>query len=359
MSNPSKGAISPIKGDNPWSHNANLVWLGSTVTLLRNIEKYNFPGKLSADKRKQVLSLLREELIAALHPNQPKFVPAEEISPTEKEYLVEHFLATQSFLQAHSGEAFVLDETGEFLVVVNLKDHLQLLKIDVKDEIEASWDALMRMETKINQSINFAFNTKFGFLTSDATQCGTGLVVKIFLHLPALSHSDLLQEILDKHQEEGLIWKGLQDDPNEIIGDIFVLQNHYTLGLTEENILSSLRLVATKIMVAEKSHRQLLKHKSEEELAGLKDKVSRAFGLLMHSYKIEAIEALDAVSLLKLGLDLGWLKGVDQAILNQLFFSCRRGHLLCYYGEQIKQDDLPHKRAEFIHRTLEGLTLLI
>jgi protein arginine kinase len=87
--------------------------------------------------------------------------------------------------------------------------------------------------------------------------------------------------------------------------------------------------------------------------------VSRAYAILLHSYQIEAIEALKALSLVKMGLDLEWLKGTSQAALNHLFFACRRAHLLCQYERNISHEELPHRRAEFIHKALHGLELLI
>lgn len=359
MNHPDKSSHPLLCNENPWNNNSNNIWLGSTIILSRNLEKFKFPGKLPTDKRKQIISLLTRDLLASDQLKQPKLFRAEDMPPIEKEFLVEHFLSDQSFHQAYAGEAFVLDETGEFLAVLNLRDHLLLQWIDPREELENTWDRLVKIELGLNKSVSFAFSPKFGFLTSDPGVCGTGLKVTIFLHLPSLLHSDRLEEILKKHKDDGVEQTGLQGDPNEVIGDIVAFHNSYTLGVTEENILSSLRTLATKLVVEEKGLRQHLKQENESEVVEAKDKVSRAYAVLMHSYQIESIEALQALSLLKLGLDLNWLKGTTQTILNQLLFSSRRAHLLCHYGQKITQEELPHKRAEFIHKALHGLELLI
>ena len=65
-----------------------------------------------------------------------------------------------------------------------------------------------------------------------------------------------------------------QGRPHEIIGDLVVVQNNYTLGLTEENILSSLRSYSTKLIVQEKSTRS---HIKAEENPIIKDKVVESF----------------------------------------------------------------------------------
>lgn len=359
MSRPDKNNHSLLCNESPWNNNANSIWLGSTLTLLRNLEKFNFPGKLTTDKRKQIIALLTREILANSQLQQPKLLRAEDMPPIEKEFLVEHFLSNQGFHQTYMGEAFVLDETGEFLAVLNLKDHILLEWIDIKEDLENCWDRLVKVELGLTSSVNFAFSPKFGFLTSDSTQCGTGLIVTIFLHLPALLLTNRLEEILEKNKEDGVEQTGLQGDPNEVIGDIVAFHNSYTLGVSEENILSSLRTLATKLVVEEKSLRQHLIRSSETEVAEVKDKVSRAYAILLHSYQIEAVEALQALSLIKMGLDLEWLKGTSQIALNSLLFACRRAHLLCHYGQKISHEELPHRRAEFIHQALRGLELVI
>lgn len=359
MNPPDKSNIPLICNENPWNNNSNAIWLGSTVTLHRNLEKFKFPAKLTTERRKQIISLAARDLLASDQLKEPKIILAENMPPIEKEFLVEHFLSDQGFYQANTGEAFVLDMSGEFLAVLNLKDHILLQWIDPREDLENTLEKLVKIESALSKSVNFAFSPKFGFLTSDPTRCGTALVVNVFLHLPALIYSNRLDEILEKNKDDGMERTGLQGDPNEVIGDIVAFHNCYTLGLTEEKILTSLRTLATKLTAEEKSMRNTLKQESEAELAEVKDKVSRAFAILLHSYQIEAIESLQSLSLVKLGLDLGWLKGTSQTVLNGLLFSCRRAHLLCHFGEKIGPEELPHRRSEYIHKALHGLELLI
>ncbi|MBA2368162.1 MAG: protein arginine kinase [Candidatus Protochlamydia sp.] len=343
----------------PWSINGNMIWLASSLTLLRNIEKFNFPGKLSNDKKKQLFNLISRDLLEMEALKNPRLIKAEGMQPIEKEYLVEHFLTKESFHQASSGEGFVLEQTGESLIAINLHDHLMFHRIDINEELEAAWERICNIEALLSKSVNFSFSSKFGFLTSDPAECGTGLIVHIFMHLPGLIHTGRLEEAMKKNKDDAVEQAGLHGDPKDLIGDIVVCHNNYTLGLTEENIISMLRTLGTKLSVEEKSVRAFLKQGQGAEILELKDKISRAYAILLHSYQIEAVEALQALSLLKLGLDLDWLAGISQTKLNELFFAARRAHLLCRYGQKITQEELPHKRAEFIHNSLKGSSLLI
>ncbi len=349
----------PITNQNkPWENNDNNIWLASTINFHRNIEKFNFPGKLNTERRKQVVALLSKEILALDTLPNPTLVRAEEIGPFEKEFLVEHFLSNDNFIQAHSGEAFIVDESGQFLASFNLRDHLHLQIIDCKGELENTWNKLLKIETAIGQNISFAYSTKYGFLTADMGNCGTALIVSIYLQLPALVHTEKLDEILDKNGDESIAFYGIQGDPTEIIGDVLVIQNNYTLGVTEETIISNLRAFTTKMLVEENSARNVIRSSNSPDI---KDKISRAYGILTHSYQIDAIEALNAISLLKLGAEMGWVTGITRTTINHLFFNCRRSHLLSQFPEKtnLSQEEIIHKRAEFIHKTLAKTQLTI
>lgn len=345
----------------PWSNNDNTAWLGSTISLHRNIEKFKFPGKLSSDRKKQIIALvtkdlLSNEIIAAAGLKNPTLVKADDIGVLEKEFLAEHFLTTQNFNQTHAGEGFIIDESGEFLAALNMHDHIQLQLTDCKGELEQSWSRLVAIETGLGKSLSYSFLPKFGFLTSDPTECGTALTVTVYLQLSGLIHLEKIDDMLEKYADDSLYITGIQGDPNEVIGDILVVRNNYTLGITEENILSSIRSFTTKMLSEENTARS---HIKKEQSADFKDKISRAYGILIHSYQIDAIEALNALSLLKLGAEAGWISGFTNRQANALIFACRRAHLLFDSGEKISQEDLPHKRAEKIHASLKDVKLLI
>lgn len=339
-----------------WIENDHMIWLVSTITLARNIEKFNFPGKLESSSQKQILSLIKNQLGEIKNFKKSDLIDAENLTPLEKEFLVEHFLTTQSFVQTHSGEGVIVDKKGLFLGTVNIRDHLTLSLLDSDNELENNWNRLVEIESKLGEALSYSYSQKFGFLTADPMHCGTGLKVAVFLQLSGLIHTGKIDEALANYADEGISISGIHGGPNEIIGDIVVVQNNYSLGLTEENIISNIRGCCTKLQVEEKTTRKQI---IEEQNTEMKDRVSRAYGILVHSYNIETVEALNALSLLKLGVQLDWVKGISIKKLNKLFFNCRRAHLLQHFDQEIPQEELIHKRAEFIHEHLKGVELKI
>lgn len=351
-----KSETHPIYDLKPyWRIEDHGVWLASTLKLSRNFAKFKFPSKLDKIRQQQVATMVFDAAKACPELKNPLLFRSDELGPYEKEYLLEHFLLSDHFHQAHhGGEGFIIDESGAFLSVINMSDHLQLLLTDTQQEIEKSWNRLTKIEEWIGKSIDFAYNPHFGFLSSSPALSGTALVISLFLHIPAIIHTGELPELLEREKEEEIEATGLQGSPREMIGDILVVKNACTLGITEEYILTTLRMWATRAVVAEIS---LRKKMGNDPL--LKNKVARALGLLTHSYQLETIEALNAFSLVKLGIELEWIRPTIPLNLNQIFFNCRRAHLLTHLDKKVDVPLLPRKRAEYLHEVSKNLTLLI
>lgn len=352
-----KKDLHPIfKLKNLWEKHSHNVWLASTLSLSRNLQKFKFPSKLDKAREQQVLSLIFESLSKSPDLSKPEIFRSEDIGPLQKEFLLEHYLIPNGFHQAHGGEGFVIDESSEFLAVFNLTDHLQLNLVDTQQEIEKSWNKLVKIEGHLGKTLDFAFHPRFGFLTADPRHAGTALTVTLYLHIPAIIHMGELSELLEKEKEEEVEAVGLQGKTSEMIGDILVAHNTCTIGLTEEYILTTMRMWATRAVVAEISLRKKLMENNNEQI---KNKVTRALGLLTHSYQLEVIEALNALSLVKLGIEIGWVTAPPQLNMNQVLFNCRRAHLMNLLEEKVEIPDLPRKRAAYLHDIASQLTLAI
>jgi protein arginine kinase len=345
-----------LKKRHPFMPASGSIWVASTLKLNRNLHKYLFPTKLEKHTQAQILSTLFNALKSLPSPKFNLTLTSQELDPNEKQLLFEQFLSAESFQSLHGQEGFACDESGHYFALLNVHDHLQLQCNDTSGEIENAWNQLSKIDTHLGKALNFAFSARFGFLTARPWCCGTGLKAHLYLHLPALIHTGELQDILEHHHDERVIASDLMGTAQEYVGDLIMLSNHYCLGISEEEIISSLRSLATKLVVGEKSLRAKLK---TEEPHHIKNIVSRAFGLLLHSYELEAQEAINAISLCKLGLDLGWLKGISVQELNSLHFLCQRGHLLSYLDQEISPQEIPIKRAAFLHESLKRAELSI
>ncbi len=339
-----------------WNHEKNPIWIGSTLHLYRNFALYKFPGKMTpaemAGSQKTIVEACQK--IPSLQPLT--FLPAEELSPLDKELLFEHFQCSQGLQEAQMGQGFAFNSQGNCLILLHLHNHLQIHIVEPSDDLISAWLALSKMDADIGRINPYAFSSNFGYLTADPMVCGTALEVRLLLHIPALRHTGALGEILRNCGDEQLLFLSLEGAVADLVGDILILKNHYTLGVAEETLLNLLKTAALKIAQAEKTACDRLKDTPSPEL---KDFVGRSFGLLMHSYQLYPKEALDGLSGLKLGVHLGWVSGVSPQKLNTLMLQLRRAHLthLLHLGSPDLQE-LSHKRAEWLHQELKGIAII-
>lgn len=340
----------------PWEKNSNSIWLATTLALHRNIDKFNFPHRLDAEKRGLVLELLTGAVKTVPTFSSLKYYPADEIAPIDREFLAEHFLIFEAPRDSQHGRAYITEPDGKVLIQINANDHLEIYAIETSQELEKALAHIVLIERGVEKHLPFAFSHQFGYLTTDPCQSGTGLLVHAYIHIPALVQCGGYHDILSKEKHEGLIITSLQGNPEDLVGDLLVLRNRWTTGVTEETILSAIRNTALKITADEQLLRTRIVSDRDDAIV---DHVSRAIGTLRHSFTIDTSEALRALSLVKFGVELGWIQGITLETINQLFFDCRRAHLarntdVTLYG----RPELYKRRALMLRQAMATVALV-
>lgn len=341
--------------DHPWEKNTNSIWLASTISLHRNIDKFNFPQKLDVEKRHLVSQLVTDTFKTIPALSNISVFPAGSIHPIDREFLTEHFLVFEPTRDDQHGQDLVTEKSGTLLIQINANDHLEMSVIEPTGELERALSRLLNIEQEIEKHLPFSFSNHFGYLTSDPCQSGTGLIVNAYVHIPALISRGGYRKAIDGEKHEGLLFTSLQGNPEDLIGDLLVVRNRWTLGVAEETIISSIRNAVLKISAEERALRESMKEQKETKLI---DRISRAIGTLQHSFTIDTSEALRALSQIKFGIELGWVEGMSLETVNELFFDCRRAHLAkkinpaSYTTPQLYSD-----RAQYFRGLMEKVVL--
>lgn len=340
----------------PWKNDSNPLWPFTIFILRRNLGKFFFPSKMQPSEAPQIIESIKGTLMGLPEMAQGYVLKKEDLTPLDQELLQEHFLFMKGFSGGTNAFSLLANPAVSLLATINIGNHLEFHYIDSKTSLDASWNDLSKIEGITGNQLEFAFSPRFGYLISDPTECGTGLTIQAFLHLPAIIQTEQFSDLWAKQNDESLTATGISGSPDDLIGDMVVIQNNFTLGVSEDAIIRSIQSSASKLITAEKTLRAQLKKESGSKI---KDKISKAYGLLVHSYELDVKEALNLLSLIKLGIDLGWISGVQDGKINELFFKCRRGHFSHLFPESIDLKEIAHKRAEYLHSQLQGIQLTI
>ena len=165
------------------------------------------------------------------------------------------------------------------------------------------------------------------------------------LHLPALVMGNRVNDVLKAISKIGYVVRGFYGEGTEVMGNLFQISNQITLGLSEEEIIDNLEKLSQKIITQEQEARRnlLLKAKNEVE-----DQVWRAYGILSSARIISAGEAMELLSKLRFGVELGIVSHIDLGTLNKLMLSIQPAYLQMLYDEELNPFQRDLQRATLI-----------
>lgn len=300
------------------------IVISSRVRAARNITGHTFPCLASTDETAAVFNRINAALGGKPGLENFTFWPMNKLSDLEKQALVEKHLISLFLARESNNGALLLREDEALGIMVNEEDHLRIQSILPGLQLEEAWGETDKLDDIIEEDIEYAFDQNYGYLTACPTNIGTGLRASVMLHLPALIMTRQIGRFLGTLPQVGLTVRGLYGEGTEVIGNIVQVSNQVTLGLSEEEIISNLHSVVRQVIEQEQNARQALLDKKRASLA---DKAWRALGLLRYAQVMSSQEAIQLISDLRLGYDLGLIKTVDHKLLNELLVLIRPGCL--------------------------------
>ncbi|BAB03821.1 protein arginine kinase [Halalkalibacterium halodurans] len=341
-------AISPwMKKDGPDSD----IVLSSRIRLARNLQSFRFPLLATIEESKQLVEHVKHHLAeSSYHTNRFELLCMDDMKPNVKRVLVEKHLISPHLAEESKHGAVMLSEDESISIMINEEDHLRIQCLFPGFQLSEALVLASGIDDWIEGKVDYAFDEKRGYLTSCPTNVGTGLRASVMMHLPALVMTQQINRILPAINQLGLVVRGIYGEGSEALGNLFQISNQMTLGKSEEDIVEDLRGVVMQLIQQERAARKRLLESSRLQL---EDRVYRSYGILAHSRIIESKEATQKLSDVRLGIDLGLLKGVSGNILNELMILTQPGFLQQYAGTVLTADQRDERRAALIRARLK------
>src|SRR5256885_1871257 len=127
--------------------------------------------------------------------------------------------------------------------------------------------------------------------------------------------------------------------------------NRFGLQLEkEEEIISRLSKVIETIIEKEHNARQVLLQKKPNTLL---DQIGRAYGVLTYAHAMASKEALNLLSVIKLGMDLGAFPEDQRLQIDELFIETQPAHLQKSSQQKLNAEERDHLRAQIIRERLK------
>lgn len=327
------------------------IVISTRIRVARNLAKYPFPVLATDSQAEAVI----EEVQKAM--SQPAFrslgnfelLRCRNLSALERNVLVEKHLISPSLAEEVRHGAVILRDDEAVSIMINEEDHLRLQCIVPGLDISHAWQLANQLDDALEQTLDYAFDEKFGYLTACPTNVGTGIRASVMMHLPGLVITNQIHRILQAISQVGLVVRGIYGEGSEAIGNLFQISNQLTLGQSESEILGNLQVVAKQIIDHERQARKQLMRDNREQL---EDRVCRSFGILSYARRMDSKEGMQRLSDVRLGIDLGIIKGVSSRILKELMVMTRPSFLQKYAGQDLAPGERDWRRASLIRERL-------
>jgi protein arginine kinase len=325
------------------------VILSTRVRIARNLDSVPFPSVAS----EEALNDVRERVLTAMsRSNYMKgavVVRMEDADPVLRRAMVERHLVSPRFLEECRGRAVIAGERELISVMINEEDHLRLQCIRSGLMPADAWRLVERLDSELEQNLQYAFDSDWGFLTTCLTNVGTGLRVSVLAHLLGLSRAGRIAQVLGSVSRLCLSVRGFYGEGSAVQGGFFQISNQTTLGQSEEDITNTVERVAGRLASLEREARdEILRHDGTR----LKDEAWRAFGVLSNARMISGAEVMDLCSSLRLGVALGVTDRPSLATLNRLLVMAQPGHLDRLCAARRSDVDRDVARADLVRSTL-------
>lgn len=329
-------------------------YISSRIRLVRNFDAFLFPNRLSDTEAKELVSNILSRLsnIAVDLGFKTKTSLFEKISEVERMSMYDRKILNVTLLNKKTPTGIILSEDEHISIVINGDDHVRLQAVSSGINLYDLINKADIIDDYINEKFDYAFNEKYGYLTTYPTNIGTGMRAGVVLHLPVSSKSNGFSKLVSSMERSGAVIKCIHGEGKENFGALFEVSNSKTLGITENEIIDTVTGAANQLNSSEMRLREtLLKEKRLEK----QDETYKSYGVLKYARKLSLKDALIYLSSLMTGSADDLIKLKDPKVLYSLMIGCSSSNILRITDRPLTEDEIDEIRAIYIRDNLPDI----
>ena len=331
--------------------------VSTRVRLARNIEGYAFPSHLKDEKQaKEIIRLVSSGLSRVDGFNNSedfKLYYMDCVSEEDALSLMENHLISPNLIKNKRYSAALINSDKSISIMINEEDHLREQCIVKGLDLRLAYNAMSQIDNRISSTMKFAFDEQLGYLTACPTNLGTGLRASVMMFLPAITINGVMPRVIKIITGKGLTVRGMYGEGSEAEGYMYQISNEVTLGVTEEEILTSVEDVVKKICTLEEVERTHLKDCSSA--LDIRDDCMRSYGILTNCAKLSTSELIKLSANVKLGACLGYINLNDVSLIDELNVKMRPSNITAAAQQQLTPVERDVYRAQYVGKYLRKI----
>lgn len=331
----------------------NKLKLSSRVRLARNISHYDFPHKLARNQARELVQVVEDAFFVS-KPLEEEYRSRRlwEQKGLDLLYWFEQHLVSSKLIDNADIGAFISNRARDVSIMINEEDHIRLQTMSSHKSLDELYQEADRLDTVLEEKLNWAFDNQLGYLTACPTNLGTALRASVMVHLPALTYQDRIGLTAQKLAQMGMTIRGIYGEGSQAQGYIYQISNEVTLGISEDFILRNIQETIDSILVMEAQEQtKLLSSKGDET----RDSIYRSIGILSHARMMSSGEALRLLSTVRLGIESGIVTELATGDIDEMIIRVQTGNLHRQLGltELMQEKDRDLLRATVLRNEMK------
>ena len=195
----------------------------SRVRLVRNLEQYAFPSRLDGKLAEEMIGRLEDGLkdLGSADGRHYEQARLQELSDLDRRALRERRVFNSTIASGKAPAGVMVSDDERVGIVLNGTDHIRIQLFASGLHLDELWTQAGLIDDYLNERFDYAFDDKYGYLTSFPTSVGTGLRASVVLHLPLLSQSKRFNGMVTEMTRFGASVKGMYGEGDENCGSLY------------------------------------------------------------------------------------------------------------------------------------------
>ncbi|MBM3705531.1 MAG: hypothetical protein FJW66_03300 [Actinobacteria bacterium] len=347
-----------LKSGNPESEKDGII-LTTRSRIARNLNGFRFNTANSMPEKKEILESIRNSFFSSEKSKNYIYYNISKLSRLQRRFFVErHILSPEMIFRLYAkGLILKLDHRNfnvSVSIMINEEDHLRIQSTMPGLNICRTFKEIAEVEKILEKKLSFSFDRDFGYLNNCPTNLGTALRVSVIAHLPGIVVTGKVEDFVKKLGSIGCSIRGFYGEGSEIVGNIFQISNQVSLGKNEKQITEEMNAICLNIIEEESD---VIKSLKDSRPAGVEDGIMRSYGMLKYAKMLSYGEALEILSMIKLGRDTCTLHDIKPFNFYQLISLLGESNIIL--GKNISADsridEVDMMRAGIVrNETLKG-----
>lgn len=325
------------------------IVLSSRIRLARNVQGYKFSPAQSPEELAELESLLCKEITSNPLFKDFSFFPINELDELDRIVLKENKIISERYYR--SGKGLVITNSAkQTSIVTGDLDHIRISAIHEGLSINHALQDVLSIEKALSRTFKFSSTEDEGYLTVNIADSGTGMKGSVFLHLPVLSASEEMDHLIINTIETMLEVTGFSGGGAHSLGGLYIISNKNGFF---PDVLSLAELIRNATGVFIESEREAREDLVNGKYPALEDKIFRAYGTLKYCRQISELEAISALSMIRLGISVNWIDNLTIEDISEISASIGNGFIRSFaYVSNPDETDIMRLRADTIRRKL-------